>query len=442
MMRIIQLTPGSGDFYCENCLRDNVLIKSLRAAGHDAVMVPMYLPVRSDEPGAEKQEPVFFGGINVYLQQKSALFRKAPAWVDCLFNMRWLLKWVSSKAGMTRAGGLGEMTVSMLRGIEGRQAKELGKLVDWLAADGAADVVCLSNGLLAGVAPAIRERLGCPVVCLLQDEDGWLDVLPEPFRGQAWRALSHRGGAIDAFVAVSDYYKELMQGRLGLADERISVVHPGIELAGYGPAEGSPEVPTVGYLSPMCEPKGLGLLVDAFVRLKGFAGCEKARLRVAGGHAAGDKAFIRQMQERLSRAGFGKDVEFLGNLDRRGKQEFLKTLSVLSVPTTRGEAFGLFVLESLAAGVPVVQPRHGAFVELLDATGGGLLCEPNDAESLAHQLATLLADPARARELGMRGRRAVTDKFSAERMARNMMQVFEAVVDSPSRRPMTEQKNV
>jgi glycosyltransferase involved in cell wall biosynthesis len=100
--------------------------------------------------------------------------------------------------------------------------------------------------------------------------------------------------------------------------------------------------------------------------------------------------------------------------------EFLRTLSVFSVPATYGEAFGLYLIESLAAGVPVVQPAHSAFPEVVQATGGGLLCDAHDLNALADALGTLLLDPARARALGESGRKAVAEKFSAATMARQV----------------------
>ena len=97
---------------------------------------------------------------------------------------------------------------------------------------------------------------------------------------------------------------------------------------------------------------------------------------------------------------------------------------MFSVPALYGEAFGLYVIEALAAGVPVVQPRTAAFPELIEATGGGVLCEPGDPQALAEAIEELLLDPARARALGEAGRRAVFEKFSAEAMARDMVQAY------------------
>lgn len=427
-MRIIQITPGSGDFYCENCLRDHILTKALRNLKHDAVLLPMYLPIRSDEPVTEHAGRTFFGGINVYLQQKFYLFRKTPAWIDRILDSRNILEWAASKSGMIRAKDLGETTLSILMGREGKQAKELIKLVNWLAAEEPFDVICLSNALLAGLASSIKENFNIPVVCFLQDEDVWLDALQEPYRSQVWNLLSENITHIDAFIVVSDYYRKVLEKRLGIPPERISVVHTGIEPVGYAPAPSEPQTPVIGYLSPMCEDKGLGLLVDAFVLLKSeYRVSEKLKLRIAGGYTADNKPFLKQIKKRLRVSCLINDVEILPNLNRHQKQDFLKTLSVLSVPTLKPEAFGLFLLEALASGVPVVAPRHGGFTEIVEATGGGLICQPNDVHSLTDALARLLTDRPYANRLALEGRKAVLENFTSKRMAQKIIRVFEKV---------------
>src|SRR2546426_4728518 len=124
-MNIIQLTPGAGAMFCGNCFRDNALVAALRQLGHRVTLVPLYLPLTLDEEDQSAGAPIFFGGINVYLEQKSKLFRQAPAWIHNLFASRPLLRWASGKAAKTRAGELGELTLSMLRGEEGNQTREL-----------------------------------------------------------------------------------------------------------------------------------------------------------------------------------------------------------------------------------------------------------------------------------------------------------------------------
>ena len=425
-MKIIQITPSAGDsFYCENCLRDSTLVKAMIKLGHDVLMVPLYLPLSLGEPPEENMSPIFFGGVNVYLQQKSSLFRKTPRWLDRVFDSPRLLKWVGKMAGLTSAKDLGETTISMLRAEEGRQIKELNRLVEWLdTRESKPDIVCLSNILLVGLAKTIKERLGVPVVCLLQDEDGFLDGLSSPYSDQAWRTVAKRSKYVDAFVAVSRYYAEAMQERIGFSSEKVHVVYTGISLDESGPSEAGPEVPTIGFLSQMCPAKGLDVLIDAFTKLKKTEKLSNARLRVTGGRGAGDKAFLEQIKQQVDSCGVTDDVEFLPDFDAKSKIAFLRSLSVLSVPEKKPVAYGLYVLEALAAGVPVVEPASGVFPELLEITGGGLLCEPNNVQALAEAIESLLLNPDKARKLGHSGRKAICEKFDIDKTAAEMVRTY------------------
>lgn len=425
-MRIVQLTPGTGNFYCGSCMRDNALVKALRKQGHEAVLAPMYLPHFIDEESATGNTPLFFGGINVYLQQKWPLFRDTPAWLDRMLNSTAMLNLAASQAGMTAAHDLGEMTISMVLGEQGSQAKEVEKVVAWLAREeNRPDVVCLSNLLLIGVAHRIKEALHVPVICTLHGEDGFINALPEP--GHCWSILAERAADISEFIAVSRYYKEVMLKRLGLEPEKITVVHNGINLEGYFPAAPNPAgPPVIGYLARMHAAKGLGVLIEAFIKLKERNRIPDVRLRIAGSRTASDRPFVRSLRQRLKQAGCEHHVEFLPNLDRTPKQAFLRTLDVLSVPA-RGESFGLYILEALACGVPVVQPAEGAFPELIEATGGGTLCKAGDPEALAMALEEALADRAQLAAMGLRAMAVVHARFTSETMAGGFIEVCERV---------------
>ncbi len=422
-MRIVYLMPGAGgSFYCENCLRDAALIRAIAGLGHDPLMVPLYLPLKIDEPASIPAAPVFFGGINVYLQQKSGLWRRLPRWLTRWLDAPWLLRWAAKRAGMTRARDLADTTLSMLRGEDGHQASELERLIDWLAAEEKPDLVSLSNCLLIGAARRLKERLSVPVVCTLQDEDIFLDGLPEPQRTAAYEAIAGRAAHVDAFIAVSHYYGGLMCERLRIPAEKLHVVHNGIPVEGYEPAASPPEPPTIGFLERLCHEKGADILADAFLCLRPKP--SGLRLRLAGGWNAADEPFLAAIRNRVADAGASANVEFLPNLQRAERQAFLRTLSVLSVPSRHPEAFGMYVIEALASGVPVVLPRRGAFPELIQATGGGILYDGDGPEPLAAALGELLADPARARELGTRGRQAVQRHFAVEVTARKTIEVY------------------
>jgi len=433
-MRVAQITPGTGDgFYCENCVRDAALVTATRKLGHDVLTIPMYLPVAGDTEETVASVPIFFGGINTYLQQKSAFFRKTPRWIDRLFDSPKLLTWIGRKAGMTSARQLGEMTISMLHAEQGRQVKELHRLVNWLVVqDNRPDVVCLSNILLAGLARPIKERLDVPVACLLQDEDAFLDGLASPYAEQAWQMLAERSSDVDAFIAVSKYFADVMRQRLSVSADRMHVVRAGISLDGYEPRQTAPETPAIGYLSRMCADRGLDTLVEAFIILKKNEKLKNVKLRIAGGKTGNDDVFIDRIRKQLASCGFIDDVEFLPDFDRDNKLAFFQTLSLLSVPEQRPIAYGLYVLEALAAGVPVVEPASGAFVELLEMTGGGILFEPNPPDvrrtaTLASAMEPLLLDPDYARQLGEQGREAVFEKFNVEQTAREIVRIYEGI---------------
>jgi glycosyltransferase involved in cell wall biosynthesis len=406
-----------------------MLVSSLRRRGHEAVMLPLYLPVITDCPTPSDENPVFLGGVNVYLQQKSALFRKTPRWLDRVFDSRALLRFSSRFAHMTRAKDLGELTVSMLRGEEGNQRKEIDRLVDWLARNNKPDVVCLSNALLIGMARRIRTRLEVPVVCTLQGEDYFLDSLPEPERGLAWETLAERSGGIDLFIAVSEYYANVMRDRLGLYPEKVAAVHNGIDVELFFPPSTPPAPPAVGYLGRLCREKGLHTLIESFVLLKKNERHKDLKLKVAGTMTHADETFVEALRMRAGEANVGSDLEISPNIPLEKKIDFLGRLSVFSVPATYGEAFGLYLLEAMAMGVPVVQPEHASFPEILEATGGGLLCEPDDPESLAEKIGYLLDHPDEARDIGRRGRDSVRESFSMEKMTERILEQLKGVVD-------------
>lgn len=421
-MKVVHIVPGSGGtFYCQNCMRDTALIQALRRQGVDVVMVPMYLPMFTD--GNPDHTPVFFGGINVWLQQHFPLFRKTPRWFDRLFDSKWMLRRAATMEGTTSAAGLGAMTLSMLEGSDGNQRKEVERLVQWLAEQEKPDVVHISNALLIGLAGEIKKVLPVPVVCTLQDEDGWLDGIEPPFNQACWNAIAARCKNVDRFISVSRWFADRMSVRLKIARDRIDVVHIGIDLNGYEPAALDLNPPVLGFLSRMNPVQGLDRLVDAFIALKKFPELKNLKLRATGGTVGMDQAFVSGLRKKLAKVGLENDAEFIEDFSREQRLAFLKSLSVLCVPAEQGEAFGTYIIEALAAGVPVVQPDAGAFPELIEETGGGVIYH-----DLVKILRELLTRPEEIRRLGQNGRKSVVEKFSVETMAQNMISVYKGLL--------------
>ncbi|MCG3178024.1 MAG: D-inositol-3-phosphate glycosyltransferase [Phycisphaerae bacterium] len=428
-MKIAILAAGAGGMYCGSCMRDNTLAAALIRAGHDVALVPLYTPLRTDEQDVSIGH-VFFGGVNVYLQHATRLFRRTPRFVDWVFDRRWLLNLAGRRGASTDPARLGPLTVSTLRGDRGPQVKEVRRLVRFLADSVQPQVVTLPNALFIGVAGALRRGLGCPVVCELTGEDIFIDALPQPWRDEALGMIRDATGQVDRFVASSRYYADRMADYLAVPRERIAVVYPGIaaDSAGMTPPRPANRPPTVGYLARICEEKGFDRLLAAMVRLRGRPGFESAQLRSAGWLGAAQREWYDRLTRQAAAGPLSGGYHHHGEVDRAGKIAFLHELDLLSVPTAYAEPKGIYLLEAWAAGVPAVQVAHGAFPELIEATGGGVLVPPGDETALADALADLLTDHDRRLRLGQAARSAVLARFTDAHMAGAMLKVFEEAI--------------
>jgi glycosyltransferase involved in cell wall biosynthesis len=272
----------------------------------------------------------------------------------------------------------------------------------------------------------IERDLGIPVVASLQGEDSFLDTLVEPYREQCWTAMRQNARHVTRFVAASQFYADNMRERLGVSADRMSVVFNGLELTAFAAAKPDPNWPTIGYFARMIHGKGLTTLVDAFIELNQRGTIPRLKLKIGGAKTAGDDKYIAGLRAKLKSAGCDQRVEWHPNISFGDKVKFFRDLTVFSVPATYGEAFGLYILESIASGVPVVQPRHGAFPELIEVTQGGVLCAPDDVKALADALETTLQDGQLRERLITQGMARVRSEFSATKMAEAFEQVLMA----------------
>ena len=412
-MKFVYLTSGAAGMYCGSCMNDNTLARAMIELGHDVQLIPLYTPIRTDDRSVA-DDHVFFGGINVYLQQKVPLFRYLPRWLDHILDQPWLIRWATGSASSTSAKTLGAMTISMLRGSHGFQRKEVERLVQWLAGHSHPDVFVFSNVLTAGCVPELKKQFGVPVAVMLQGDDIFLRDLPEPFQRDALAEIRKLAEQIDGFLAHSRFYADKMSGYLGIPREKIHVVPLGIDTRDFAGA-GDRAPPhngrgTIGYLARIAPEKGLHVLAEAFLRLRQMPSTERVKLRIAGWLGTHQRGYLADVMKKLHAAGFERDVEYVGELDRRQKVEFLRSLDILSVPTTYAEPKGLFVLEALAAGTPVVVPNHGSFPETLAELGGGILHSPGDPEHLSGVLLGLLRGHDLRHQLRREGMRTVAER--------------------------------
>jgi glycosyltransferase involved in cell wall biosynthesis len=427
-MRIAYITAGAGNMVCGSCLRDNALAAALLEAGHDVLLIPAYTPARTDDPNVSSDR-VFLGGINVYLQDRYKFFRKIPASVARLLDSPLLLRLTTRFGVSVDPAQLGQLTVSMLQGADGNLRAGIRELVRFLAEEVSPEVINLPNSLLISLAPAIKAELDVPVCCTLQGEDLFLDGLGEPYRSQALRLIREHAASVDAFIAVSRFGAQLMSEFLGIEAARIHVVPLGIDARGFVRREApEPEPFTIGYLARIAPEKGLHVLCEAYRCLRRRIGLPPSRLWAAGYLGPEHRSYLRDIVKKLDVWGLSGDFRYHGELDKSGKQAFLRDLSVFSVPGPYADPKGLFLLEAAAAGVPVVQPRHGAFPEIVEATGGGILVDPGDPERLADGILELWQDPVKRRELGARGFEGVRNRLSAAQMAESALQVYRSLM--------------
>lgn len=441
-MKILYLTAGAANMYCGSCLRDNALATELIRRGHDVMLLPVYTPTLTDERNVSSSEKVIFGGISVYLQQHGSVFRRTPWLVDKLWDSNAALKLAARRSIPVNPKLLGELTVSMLKGEDGLQRKEFEKMAHWLKEQETPDIVTLPNSLLLGLARVIKQTLGRPIVCTLQGEDLFLDGLDESYRRASLELIRASVRHVDAFVAVSESYAEFMSEHLEIPASKMSVVPLGINLEDYETRDAKKrtaatqtggDVFTVGYFARVAPEKGLHVLCEAYRRLRQQQQQQQQRedvgemrLEVAGYLAPEHEEYLKGIERQMKDWGLDAEFRYRGALGREEKIAFLHQLDVLSVPATYDEPKGISLLEAMACGVPVVQPRRGGFTEIVERTGGGLLVAPGgDAASLAAGLYELWQNPARAAELGQSGARGVREHYSVARMAERAMEVYQ-----------------
>lgn len=414
-MHVAIVTAGGAGMFCGSCMHDNTWAKALRAAGDEVTLIPTYTPLRLDEAD-QSEHRVFLGGINVYLEHRSRLWRRLPAGARRLVDAPWFIRLATSFGVSNDAAELGDLTLDLLAGEKGPQAADIEQLVGFLARDLRPDAILFSNALLSGAVPPLRRAYDGPIWCVLQGDDVFLEGLREPHRSRAIQAISGNSAGFTGFLSHSRYYADFMAGYLSLPREKFRLVPLGIDLEGHDgtPGPGDLDRFTVGYFARICPEKGLHELVRAFRTL--HERHPQARL-VAGGYLGKrDVGYFRQL-ERGSRD-LGEAFRYAGSPTTHDeKVELLKSFDVLSVPTTYREPKGLYVLEALANGVPVVQPAHGAFPELVEATGGGLLFPAGNAEAHAAALERLLRNAEERIALGTSGQQAVRERFNKAALA-------------------------
>ncbi len=414
-MHIIQLTPGAGTYYTGAGIRDHTLAVALRRLGHKVSFVPLFqVPMVEEEELWET--PLFYDQAQVYKQQQAGIVNKLKA---LLMNSKKAAKKIERMTPTER----GELLVSLLQGVDGRQAPQARSLIDWLK-EQKPDVICLSDATLLGIAPELKKALDVPIIVSLQGEARQLDSIPKNARVEATKILTAKAAAADAFIAPSDYYASTMMKRLGLPAERVRTISNGIALNHFSVVPTPPIKPAIGFLGRLCEANGLANVIKAFKELR-KTDFPELQLRIAGAMSDGDLTFIAKTLQPLNQK-FGQDIKILRNIPLDRKVAFLHSLTVLCAAAP-DKAFGLNLVEAMAVGLPVVAPKCGGFPELIRKTGGGVLAASDEPKKLAKAIGGLLKDQAKQAELSKAGRAAVLENYSVEQMAGDVLALIEAV---------------
>jgi glycosyltransferase involved in cell wall biosynthesis len=429
-VKILSITAGAAGMYCGSCARDNALARELLARGHDVTLIPVYTATRTDEPNVSRQR-VLFGGISVYLQHYISVFRKMPRFVDRVWDAPGVIGTFAGRMVSNDPKMLGELMLSMLDGESGVLRREFEKLLEWIRAEPLPDIINLPNSLLISLALPLHRELNRPVVCTLQGEELFIEGLMEPYRTKALERIRSQVKHVDHFIPVSQYCGAFMHEYLDIPRDKASVVPLGINMQGYDrkPQAAQSEY-RIGYFARVAPEKGLHVLADAYIRFRRLIGDSKAKLEAAGYASPAHAGYLDEVKQTLKRAGLEDEFTYRGVVDREGKLAFLKSLDLLSVPATYDEPKGMFLLEAMGCGVPVVQPRRGAFVEIVEKTGGGVLVEPDSPDALARAFHALFKDRDAAEALGSKGFQNVRRHYSVEVSADRLLQVYESVLST------------
>ena len=373
--------------YCGSCFRDNGLAAELIARGHDVTLIPVYTPTRTDETNVSRPD-VLFGGISVYLQQYSALFRRTPRFLDRLWDSPRVIEAFAGRGISPDARVLGEMTISTLQGEQGVLRKEFEKLIEWTKDEPPPDVINLPNSLLIAMAAPLKRAFRRPVLCTLQGEELFLSELAAPYRDRAVALIRDQVRHVDQFIAVSEYCAEFMTRYL--SDSR-------------GPHVGRAARHQHGWVrAPPARPIETRSIASGTSRgLRRRKACTswprrtcdsgvggRCTHRVARGrlHGAGSSRLSREGARRPQAGRSGRRV----HVPRRAGPRREAGVSAQPERAVRSRhlrrAEGDVPARVDGGGVPVVQPRRGAFTEVVEKTGGGLLVAPDDPEALADGL--------------------------------------------------------
>ncbi len=413
--------------FCGACARDVVLFRGTMNRGHDLTVIQLYTPLRLEDNLLLQDAPVLLGGVNAYLQQLSPLFRRTPEWFDRLLDRPAVLRLASRFAVRTQPEELGPMTVSVLKGAAGNQAKEVGKLIRAIREMPKPDIICITNTLLSGLAPTLKKEFGVPIVCGVQGEDYFVEAMPERYCSEAKHLMHANIKSIDLLLAPCDATARLMREFLDLPCSKMVVARPGFNVETYRTTSASSQrAPVIGYLSAITPRKGLDLLVTAFAKL--HKNGADVQLHVAGQTLS--SRYLKSIDSQIRQNGLAGVFHTSGELNLKDKIDFMQQCAVFCVPSRISESRGQAVMEALAAGAPVVAPDTGVYPELAATTGAVELFKSGDADALAMALNRVLTNRDEFEFRAANAVKIMAERHSADQMVETFLAECHSLVES------------
>jgi glycosyltransferase involved in cell wall biosynthesis len=421
-LKILYLTMAGRRACRAGTARDHVLAQELHRRGHLPALIALMSRPRVAS-SAFVRPRVFFGQVSLFLEQRLPVLRRLPPGSDLLWDHPATLALLDHHPFGIDRRTYREIIVSILRGPGGPLRREFDKLLAHVRGQ-RPDVVCISSGLFLSLARPLKQQLQCPVVSLFHGVDALLELWPVKPRYDALEALRHHVHDVDAFLAASRWQASLMRDWFAIPQEKVWLAPPGVVYAQSVPPERAPraDVPVVGFLGRVAPEKGLHLLCDAYILMRRNGALPGGRLEAAGYLDPEHLSYLAEVKTRMAAAQLASEFVYHGELDSAERARFLAGVDVLSIPSTYPRSDARGVLDALAAGVPVVQPRRGAFPEVVEETHGGLVVAPDDPDQLAEGLLSVLSQPDRGAALGRAARAVLERRFTIEQEVDRMLE--------------------
>lgn len=428
-MRILYLVGGDDTIAGGATVRDSTFVRGLVEAGHDVMAVSLYGPASAE--GEEGYSRIFHPLGQTTLRRLFPRLSRVPGTIAGLFRRPQPVRTMTSLAVTGKRGDpRGPLAVSLLSGANKLQRREFSRLMEFVGG-ATIDVAVLSNTMLSGLTEAIRANLGCPIICLSQGADRFVETIEEPYRSDARKLIRKNARLFRLVVAASRYFAIRTTEFLALPASRIKVVPPGVDAATLQNPAPRRRVPfTIGYMAPIRKDKGLDILIEAMESLVRDTPVEP-ELWISG--RVEDERYWNRLHRRLEGPALKNVHRIYGTLIEKERRDFMEGLSAFVVSSREPEPRATHILEAMAAGVPVVGPASGIVPEIFQYANGGLLVS-SEAPSwmFAQALELLAAMPDTADEMGRVGSEGVNKYFSIQSSADRLKAVLEEALADES----------